>query len=272
MRHDEGRQRQQVGAGFGGAEGEVGVFAGGQGFVEGGHEVEEAPVQEHVARGDETEGAFFERHLGLELRGGVLVAPVGVPGLLDPVAVARGVHGEAQQDGFVGGEVGGRLFEPVAVGQAVAVEEGQHVAFGFAQGAVAGDGDARAGEMDDAGEADGERDFEALVAAAAVDEDGLDGPAVGAAEALDVLHEEGEVFGFVQSHNQDGKEVAHARGATKRLDDEATRGRCKGRGRSPRAPRALGRRVMARGRGGGYGGRPRGFGRRRRGGFGRLFR
>ena len=199
---DEGGEGEEVGAGFGGAEGEVGVFAGGQGFVEGGDEVEEAAVQEHVARGDETEGAFFEGHLGLELGGGVFVAPVGVPGLLDPVAVARGVDGEAEEDGFVGGEVGGGFFEPVAVGKAVAVEEGQHVAGGFAEGAVAGYGDARAGQLDDSGEADGARDFEGLVAAAAVDEDGLDGPAGGTAEALDVLHEEGEVFGFVQRHNQ----------------------------------------------------------------------
>jgi len=212
MRDAQGRQRDDFAARLRGAEGEIGVFAGGEGFIESRHDAEQRAVEEHVARGDEAEGLGHDGGGVALARGGILVVPVGMPRALDPVAAFRRRDGIAEQDGDRLEQPRGGVFQPVAVGHAVAVEERERRAAGGAEGVVAADGNRSAGMHEAFVEARLAGGLDGAVAAAAVDENGFKAPAFGQAQVVERVLEAGQVLGLVEGDDHDGQDVLRVHG------------------------------------------------------------
>jgi hypothetical protein len=99
------------------------------------------------------------------------------------------------------------VFEPVAVRQAIGVEEGQGRAARGAEGVVAADGDGGAGNDEAFVEAGGAGGADGAVAAAAIHQDGFEAPARGQMQLVEGGLQVGQVALLVEGDDHHGQDV-----------------------------------------------------------------
>ena len=204
MRDVEGGEGEHFATGLAGAEGKVGVFSGGEGFVKGGHNVQQGAVEQHVARGNQAEGFRGDGFVGVGLGGWIFQVPMCVPGALNPVAGFGRAHGVAEHDGGGFQQPRGGVHEPIAGGDAVAIEEREGVAASHAQGLIAAYGDGCAGQDGAFVEPRLARHVHGVICAAAVHENGFQPPAGRPLQAIQRGFQIREVGGFVERHHHHG--------------------------------------------------------------------